>query len=107
MGLDEVFGALSDPTRREVLRLLRERGALTAGGIAGEFDLAKSTMSGHFTVLRHAGLIVSERHGQQIVYSLSQSVFEETVEAVMRLLGVGRGGVGRTGRGARGGGGRS
>jgi DNA-binding transcriptional ArsR family regulator len=87
--VDDVFRALGDPTRREVLRLLRESGSMTAGEISTHFDLAKSTMSAHFNALRQAGLIVSERQGQRIVYSLHQSVVEEAVEAMLRLLRVG------------------
>ena len=87
MAIDEVFRALSDPTRRAVVRLLREEGPLTAGEIADRFDLAKSTMSGHFAVVKQAGLLVVERQGTRLVYSLSLSVFEETVDAVMGLLG--------------------
>ena len=89
MAIDDVFRALSDPTRRAVVRLLREAGPLTAGEIADRFDLAKSTMSGHFAVLRQAGLVV-ERQGARLVYGLSLSVFEETVDAVMELLGAGQ-----------------
>ena len=87
MAIDDVFRALSDPTRRAVVRLLREEGPLTAGEIADRFDLAKSTMSGHFAVLKQAGLLVVERQGARLVYGLSLSVFEETVDAVMELLG--------------------
>jgi ArsR family transcriptional regulator, repressor of sdpIR and other operons len=89
MPLNEVFQALADPTRREVLRLLRQ-GDYSAGEIAQRFPLAKSTLSGHFNVLKHAGLIVSERQGTRIVYSLNVSVFEEAVEAWMSLFGIGR-----------------
>lgn len=89
MAIDDVFRALSDPTRREVLRLLRERGSLTAGEIADHFDLARSTMSAHFAALRQAGLVVSERQGQRIVYSLHQSVIEEAIEAVVSVLAPG------------------
>lgn len=95
MGLDGVFQALSDPTRREILRLLRQRD-MTAGEIAERFDLAKSTLSGHFTVLKHAGLLVSERMGTRIVYSLSLSAHEEAVAAILSALGVG--GRGKGGR---------
>ena len=87
MAIDEVFRALGDPTRRAVIRLLREEGPLTAGEIADRFDLAKSMMSGHFAVLKQAGLLVVERQGARLVYGLSLSVFEETVDAVMDLLG--------------------
>jgi ArsR family transcriptional regulator, repressor of sdpIR and other operons len=89
MAIDEVFRALSDPTRREILRLLRSRD-MTAGEIAERFPLAKSTLSGHFNVLRHAGLVVSERTGTSIVYSLNLAAYEEALAAVMSLLGVGR-----------------
>ncbi len=82
---NEVYQALSDPTRREILRLLRSRD-LTAGQIAEKFLLARSTLSGHFNVLKHAGLIVAERHRTSIVYSLNVSVVEETVTAVLDLF---------------------
>lgn len=89
MGINDIFRALGDPTRREILRLLRARD-MTAGEIADYFPLAKSTLSGHFAMLRHAGLIVAEKHGTSIVYSLNVSAVEETVAAVMETLGVGR-----------------
>src|SRR5205807_1814089 len=82
---NEVFRALADPTRREVLRLLK-RGDLSAGEIAERFPLSKSTLSGHLAVLRHAGLVVSERHANRIVYSLNTSAFEHALGAAMELL---------------------
>ena len=85
MGVNGVFRALGDPTRREILRLLRRRD-MSAGEIADRFPLAKSTLSGHFNVLKHAGLIVAERQGTVIRYSLSVSAFEEGLAAVMELL---------------------
>ncbi len=54
--MNRVFKALSDPTRRRVLQLLRER-PMTAGELADEYDLSKPTMSAHFSVLREANLI--------------------------------------------------
>lgn len=89
MALTDVFTALSDPTRREILALLRE-GDRTAGELAERFPLAKSTLSGHFTVLRDAGLIVSERQGTRVVYSINQSAVEEALEQVLRVLSPGR-----------------
>ena len=83
--MNEVFRALSDPTRREILQLLK-RGDLSAGELAERFPLAKSTLSGHFNVLRHAGLIVAERRGTTILYSLNLSAFEEAMTAVLALL---------------------
>ena len=88
MAIDDLFRALGDPTRREILRLLRE-GDLSAGELAARFPLAKSTLSGHFAILRHAGLIVAERQGTTIVYSLSIGAVEELVAATMALFGVG------------------
>jgi DNA-binding transcriptional ArsR family regulator len=84
-----VFQALGDPTRREILRLLRKR-AMTAGEIADRFTLARSTLSGHFNILKNAGLIVAEKNGTSIVYSLNESVVEQTIAAVMELLDVGK-----------------
>jgi ArsR family transcriptional regulator, arsenate/arsenite/antimonite-responsive transcriptional repressor len=85
--MNAVFQALGDPTRREILRLLRS-GDLTAGEIAERFPLARSTLSGHFNVLKHAGLIVAEKHGTSVVYSLNVSVVDETVAAVLDLFDV-------------------
>lgn len=83
---NDVFTALADPTRRAILALLRA-GDLSAGEIAERFPLARSTLSGHFSVLKEAGLIVSERHGTTIVYSANVSALEEALGVVMGLLG--------------------
>jgi len=85
---NSVYRALADPTRRRILQLLRERD-MTAGEIADHFDLAKPTLSGHFNVLRDAGLVTSERRGRTIVYSLNASAMEEALLALMELLGSG------------------
>ena len=89
--MNEVFRALGDPTRRRILELLRRRDH-TAGEIAERIPLAKSTLSGHFNVLKHAGLVVQERRRTSIVYSLNVSALEETIAGVMSLLGAGRDG---------------
>ena len=88
MSINDVFKALSDPTRREILRMLRSRD-MTAGEIADRFPLNKSTLSGHFNVLRYAGLIVSEKRGTTVLYSLNVSAFEEAMETVMEHFKVG------------------
>ena len=84
--MNAVFQALSDPTRREILRVLRERD-FTAGELAERFPLAKSTLSGHFAVLKHAGLILPEKNGTSIVYSLNVSVFEQTLASIWEIFG--------------------
>ena len=88
MSENGVFRALGDPTRRGILKLLRSRD-MSAGEIADRFPLAKSTLSGHFNVLKHAGLIVAERQGTVIRYSLNVSAFEEALAAVMDLMRAG------------------
>jgi ArsR family transcriptional regulator len=85
--INQVFHALSDPTRREILRMLRS-GDKTAGNIAECFTLAKSTLSGHFNVLKNAGLILAERRGTTIVYSLNVTAAEEAVAAMMDMFAV-------------------
>ena len=87
--MNAAFQALSDPTRREILKMLRQR-AMTAGELADKFQLAKSTMSGHFSSLKQAGLIVAERQGASITYSLNLSVVEQTIAAVLDLFEVGK-----------------
>ncbi|MGH2372750.1 MAG: autorepressor SdpR family transcription factor [bacterium] len=86
--MNAVFKALADPTRREILRLLGDR-AMTAGEIADRFPLAKSTLSGHFNVLKAADLISAEKRAQTVVYSLNLSVFEEATAAFMELFRIG------------------
>lgn len=85
MGMGQVFQALSDPTRRRILQLLRERDR-TAGELAEHFDLARSTLSGHFNVLKHAGLVVTERQANRIVYSINTSALEEALGLVASLF---------------------
>ncbi len=86
--MDAIFQALSDPTRREILRLLRA-GDLAAGQIAARFPLAKSTLSGHLKLLKESGLVVTERSGVSIVYSLNTGAHEDVLAAVFALLRVG------------------
>ena len=83
--MNRVFQALSDPTRREVLRLLR-RGDMSAGDLADRFPLARSTLSGHFKVLMQAGLIVQERRRTSIIYSVNTSALEEALAGLMALM---------------------
>jgi len=81
-----VFKALSDPTRRRVLELLRP-GPMSAGELADHFDVSKPTMSAHFAVLREAGLIVSEKKGKSVVYELQMSVLEDALLSFAKAFG--------------------
>jgi DNA-binding transcriptional ArsR family regulator len=78
-GSNEAFRALADGTRRGILRLLRD-GPRTSGEIADRFDSSWPTISRHLAVLRDAGLVVTERHGQEIRYELNTSVFQDLVQ---------------------------
>jgi len=82
----DVFKALSDPTRREILRLLKQ-GDLTAGAIADNFAMSKPSVSHHLSTLKSAGLVFAERRGQEIVYSLDTTVFQDAMAVVMELFG--------------------
>ena len=89
MALSEVFSALSDPTRREILRMLTDRD-LSAGEIAEAFEMTKPSISHHLNVLKQAGLVQSERRGQQQIYSIDTTVFDEMVGWVFDLLQKGK-----------------
>jgi ArsR family transcriptional regulator, arsenate/arsenite/antimonite-responsive transcriptional repressor len=83
---NSIFQALADPTRREILRLLRQ-GDLTPGELAASFNITKPSLSHHLDALKKADLVVAERRGQNIIYSLNLSVFEETVGLLLDLFG--------------------
>jgi ArsR family transcriptional regulator len=83
--MNDVFRALSDPTRREILELLRS-GPRTSGEIADKFSTSWATISRHLSVLKDAGLILAERNGQHVVYELNTTVFQEVVENLIKLL---------------------
>jgi DNA-binding transcriptional ArsR family regulator len=85
--MNKVFKALSDPTRRRVLQLLRER-PMTAGELADEFAVSKPTMSAHFAVLREADLIDSEKTGTTIIYRLKMSVLEDALLNFTQTFGL-------------------
>ena len=87
----DAFKALADPTRRDILRLLRD-GPRTSGEIADHFPTAWATISRHLGVLRDAGLILSERNGQQIVYELNTTVFEDVVNHMLEWTRPSKGG---------------
>ena len=80
--MQAAFRALSDPTRRDIVELLRG-GPLTSGEIAQHFPSAWATISRHLGVLKESGLIIAERHGQQIVYELNTTVLEDVIHHLM------------------------
>lgn len=86
--MTSVFKALSDPTRRRVLQLLRA-GPMSAGDLADRFDVSKPTMSAHFAVLKEADLIHAEKVGKSIIYHLKLSVLEEALLGFVHSFGHG------------------
>ena len=86
MAFQETFKALSDPTRRAILDLLKE-GAKTAGEIGGHFDMTGATVSHHLSVLKEAGLISDERRGKYIYYELNLSILDEITGWIAGLKG--------------------
>lgn len=86
--MNDVYKALAHPVRRKIIALLREH-ARSAGDIAKAFDLSKPTLSGHFNVLKAAGLIIDERQGTTLIYHVNVSVLEDAVSGLMDLFKIG------------------
>ena len=85
--MSNVFKALSDPTRRQVLQLLKAR-PMSAGELADHFDVTKPTMSAHFAVLIAADLIQADKQGRTIMYRLKMSVLEEALLGFTAAFGL-------------------
>lgn len=76
MGLRDSFKALSDPTRQEILQLLKD-GRMSAGDIGTHFEMTGATVSHHLSILKQAGLVEDFREGKYIYYELNMTVMEE------------------------------
>ena len=74
--MTEVFKALNDPTRREILELLNEK-SLSAGEIWEKFNMSKPSISHHLDLLKRANLVTHEKKGQFIIYSINTTIMEE------------------------------
>jgi len=81
----DVFKALADPSRRHILKLLQS-GSKTAGELSEAFEMTKGTLSHHLSILKKAELVRCEHCGQQRVYSLNMTVFEEVVSLLFGLF---------------------
>ena len=82
--MNTLFKALNDPTRREILELLKDKD-MTAGDIADKFAISKPSISHHLDLLRQAGLVVSVKEGQFMYYSLSTTVMDEMLKWIMQF----------------------
>ena len=86
MSLQNTMRALADPTRREILNLLKG-GSLAAGEIGEHFDMTAAAVSRHLSVLKEAELIRDRRNGKFIIYELNASVLEEILLWLTELKG--------------------
>ena len=82
--MNQLFKALNDPTRREILEMLGKKD-LSAGEIADKFNMSKPSISHHLDLLRQAGLVESVKQGQFIYYSLNTTVFDELLKWMLRF----------------------
>ncbi len=87
--MNAVYRALADPTRRDILALLR-KGPLTSGEIADAFPMRWPSISRHLAILRDAGLILAQRNGQFIHYEINTSVLQDFIQQILKLAGTGR-----------------
>ena len=77
-----VFEAISDPTRRKILDLLK-KGKMSAGELGKHFDISGPSMSHHLSKLKTADLVIANRRGQSILYSINTSVFDDAAQFVI------------------------
>ena len=82
--MDDVFKALNDPARREILKMLRKRD-MTAGEIAGKFDMTAPSISHHLDKLKRAGLVTTVKQGQFVLYSINTTILDDVLEYLITL----------------------
>lgn len=82
--MNKVFKALNDQTRRDILKLLKEKD-MSAGEIAEAFHITKPSISHHLDILHQAELVTSEKRGQFIIYSLSTTVLDDLLNWIINL----------------------
>ncbi|SDX69497.1 autorepressor SdpR family transcription factor [Flavobacterium degerlachei] len=80
--MNDIFKALNDPTRREILELLKSKD-LAAGEIATHFNISKPSISHHLDILKRADLITFEKKGQFIIYSVNTTVMEDVLQWIL------------------------
>lgn len=85
--MNDTFKALSDSNRRRILEILAE-GDLTAGEIADHFEITKPSISNHLNILKNANLVLCERKGQNMIYSLNTTAFQEVLKYALNMMNV-------------------
>ena len=84
--MGNVFKAIGDPTRREILKLLNDKD-LSAGEIAEHFDISKPALTKHLNILREAELVSSEKQGNFVIYSINVTVLQQALSGFMAIFG--------------------
>jgi ArsR family transcriptional regulator len=82
--MNDIFKALNDPTRREILKMLKKRD-LTAGDIAAKFDMTAPSISHHLEKLKRAGLVTIVKQGQFVLYSINTTIVDDLLQYVLTL----------------------
>jgi len=85
MVLNKTFNALSDPTRRKILEILKKKDQ-SVNELAQNFNITLPSLSHHLSTLKNADLVTTQRRGQQIIYSLNLSVFEEIAKKLYKFF---------------------
>jgi len=80
--MNDIFKALNDATRREILDLLKQKD-MPAGEIADAFNISKPSISHHLDILKRADLITSEKNGQFIIYSINTTIMEDVLQWIL------------------------
>ena len=82
--MDDIFKALNDPARREILKMLR-KGDMTAGEIAAKFEISAPSISHHLEKLRRAGLVTAIKKGQYVIYSINTTIVDDLLQYILTL----------------------
>lgn len=82
--MNDIFKALNDPTRREILKMLR-KSDMTAGDIAAKFEMTAPSISHHLDKLKRAGLVTTVKQGQYVLYSINTTIVEDLLQYVLTL----------------------
>ena len=83
--MDIIFKTLSDKNRRRIIQLLKEK-EMTVSELLTHFSISQASLSHHLDVLKRANLVLDDRRGQFVFYTLNQPVFEETVHLILNML---------------------
>ena len=84
--MGNVFKAISDPTRREILKLLNDKD-LSAGEVAEHFDISNPALTKHLNILREAEMVSSEKQGNFVIYSINVTVLQQALSGFMAIFG--------------------